>query len=211
MLMCKQAEKGVPLRVEQSDWLDDTDEEIDEQELEAHYSFMAKIQEVVTTESGSDAEPLKKVQPNADYNVFADERQHSEQPEFLNDTYVVEKDDSNYICDSLNMCDNDNQVDQNATEYDEERDELKECKSTLDETNRTLGESNRTRDRYLSALHDKEVELAKYMTYKDRTIKNDTHERKLKETLGLLAQKEQDTEEVLKLEAYEISVVKEKK
>ncbi|GJZ56945.1 retrovirus-related pol polyprotein from transposon TNT 1-94 [Tanacetum coccineum] len=43
MLLCKQAEKGVPLQVEQSDWLADTDGEIDEQELEAHYSFMAKI------------------------------------------------------------------------------------------------------------------------------------------------------------------------
>ncbi|GJR17885.1 hypothetical protein Tco_0966412 [Tanacetum coccineum] len=31
---------------EKSDWLVDTDEEIDEQELEAHYSYMAKIQEV---------------------------------------------------------------------------------------------------------------------------------------------------------------------
>ncbi|GJS83785.1 putative ribonuclease H-like domain-containing protein [Tanacetum coccineum] len=40
------AEKGVQLQVEQSDWLADTDEEIDEQELEAHYSYMAKIQEV---------------------------------------------------------------------------------------------------------------------------------------------------------------------
>ncbi|GJT60468.1 hypothetical protein Tco_1004001 [Tanacetum coccineum] len=143
-LMCKKAEKGVPLRVEQSDWLDDTDEEIDEQELEAHYSFMAKIQEVVTTESGSDAEPLKKVQPNADYNVFADERQHSEQPEFLNDTYVVEKDDSNYICDSLNMCDNDNQVDQNATEYDEERDVLANliANLTLDTKENKIFKSN---------------------------------------------------------------------
>ncbi|GJX80174.1 hypothetical protein Tco_0328323 [Tanacetum coccineum] len=43
MLLCKQAEKGVPLQAEQSDWLVDTDEEIDEQELEAHYSFMKKI------------------------------------------------------------------------------------------------------------------------------------------------------------------------
>ncbi|GJS48316.1 retrovirus-related pol polyprotein from transposon TNT 1-94 [Tanacetum coccineum] len=34
MMMCKQAEQGVPL---QADWLADTDEEIDEQELEAHY------------------------------------------------------------------------------------------------------------------------------------------------------------------------------
>nr|GEV45414.1 hypothetical protein [Tanacetum cinerariifolium] len=38
MLLCKQAEKGVSLQAEQSDWLADTDEEIDEQELEAHYS-----------------------------------------------------------------------------------------------------------------------------------------------------------------------------
>nr|GEY07720.1 retrovirus-related Pol polyprotein from transposon TNT 1-94 [Tanacetum cinerariifolium] len=45
MLMYKQAEKGVPLQDEQYDWQEDTDEEIDEQELEAHYSYMAKIQE----------------------------------------------------------------------------------------------------------------------------------------------------------------------
>ncbi|GKE06453.1 hypothetical protein Tco_1398471 [Tanacetum coccineum] len=43
MLLCKQAEKGVQLQAEQSDWLADTDEEIDEQELEAHYSYMEKI------------------------------------------------------------------------------------------------------------------------------------------------------------------------
>ncbi|GJS28789.1 copia protein [Tanacetum coccineum] len=43
MLLYKQAEKGVPLQAEQADWLEDTDEEIYEQELEAHYSYMAKI------------------------------------------------------------------------------------------------------------------------------------------------------------------------
>ncbi|GJS28482.1 retrovirus-related pol polyprotein from transposon TNT 1-94 [Tanacetum coccineum] len=43
MMMCKQAEQGVPLQAEQADWLEDTDEEIDEHELEAHYSYMAKI------------------------------------------------------------------------------------------------------------------------------------------------------------------------
>ncbi|GKG12975.1 hypothetical protein Tco_0349935, partial [Tanacetum coccineum] len=51
MLLCKQAEKGVQLQAEQSDWLVDTDEEIDEQEIKAHYSYMAKIQEVPTTDS----------------------------------------------------------------------------------------------------------------------------------------------------------------
>ncbi|GJV18140.1 hypothetical protein Tco_1363463 [Tanacetum coccineum] len=44
-------------RDKQSDWLADTDEEIDEQELEAHYSYMAKIQEVPNADSGTDAEP----------------------------------------------------------------------------------------------------------------------------------------------------------
>ncbi|GJV44643.1 hypothetical protein Tco_1429179 [Tanacetum coccineum] len=79
MLLCKQVEKGVPLQAEQDDWLEDTDEEIDEQELESHYSYMAKIQE----------------------------RQHSEQPESINNTCVVEKVDSNVIPNSPDMCDND--------------------------------------------------------------------------------------------------------
>ncbi|GKD32162.1 hypothetical protein Tco_1242940, partial [Tanacetum coccineum] len=75
MLLCKKAEKGVPLQAEQPDWLEDTDEEIDEQELEAHYSFMAKIQEVPTADSGTDTKPLEQVQNNVEYNVFANERQ----------------------------------------------------------------------------------------------------------------------------------------
>nr|GFA77640.1 hypothetical protein [Tanacetum cinerariifolium] len=45
MLLYKQAEKGVSLQAEHAHWLEDTDEEIDEKELEAHYSFMEKIQE----------------------------------------------------------------------------------------------------------------------------------------------------------------------
>nr|GEV43033.1 hypothetical protein [Tanacetum cinerariifolium] len=75
MLLCKQAKKGVSLQVEQSDWLADTDEEIDEQELEAHYSYMAKIHD---------------------------------------NKCLVEKDDSNVIPDSPDMCDNDIQIDQNV-------------------------------------------------------------------------------------------------
>ncbi|GJT59050.1 gag-pol polyprotein [Tanacetum coccineum] len=48
----------------QDDWLEDTDEEIDEQELEAHYSYMEKIQEVPTADPGTDTEPLEKVDSN---------------------------------------------------------------------------------------------------------------------------------------------------
>nr|GEW84958.1 hypothetical protein [Tanacetum cinerariifolium] len=43
MLSCKQAKQGVSLQAEQYDWLADTDEKVDEQELKAHYSYMAKI------------------------------------------------------------------------------------------------------------------------------------------------------------------------
>ncbi|GJZ77466.1 retrovirus-related pol polyprotein from transposon TNT 1-94 [Tanacetum coccineum] len=94
MMMCKQAEQGVPLQAEQADWLEDTDEEIDEQELEAHYSYMAKIQEVSPEETSSTSQPLEQVQNHDENDVFANMRRHSEQPESINDTYVLEKDDS---------------------------------------------------------------------------------------------------------------------
>ncbi|GJT05284.1 gag-pol polyprotein [Tanacetum coccineum] len=105
MLMCKQAEKCVPLQAEHADWLEGTNEEIDKQDLEAHYSFMAKIQEVLPKDSRSNATPLEDVQYDDEYN----ERQHSEQPESIYYTYVLEKDDSNVIPDLSNMCNNDNQ------------------------------------------------------------------------------------------------------
>nr|GEW80864.1 hypothetical protein [Tanacetum cinerariifolium] len=140
MLLCKQAEKGVPLQAEQANWQDDTDEEVDEQELEAHHI------------------------------------QHSEQPVSINNTCLVEKVDSNVILDSLDMCDNENQTDQNAEECDDERvmlaklianlkldtdenkkiqkqlkkantslaHELQECKSALEKYKSSLEEPNRT-------------------------------------------------------------------
>nr|GEY95248.1 hypothetical protein [Tanacetum cinerariifolium] len=46
MLLCKQEEAEIQLNAEQTDWKDDTDDESDDQELEAHYVYMAKIQEV---------------------------------------------------------------------------------------------------------------------------------------------------------------------
>ncbi|GKG03867.1 hypothetical protein Tco_0314254 [Tanacetum coccineum] len=70
MMMCKQVEQGVPLQAEQDDWLEDTDEEIDEQELEAHYSYMAKIHDVSPEESSSTGQPLKKVQNHDESNVY---------------------------------------------------------------------------------------------------------------------------------------------
>nr|GEU36831.1 hypothetical protein [Tanacetum cinerariifolium] len=51
-----------------------TDEEVDEQELEAHYSYMAKIQEVPTADADIDSEPVKQnTQAEFEkYNAFND-------------------------------------------------------------------------------------------------------------------------------------------
>ncbi|GKB05171.1 retrovirus-related pol polyprotein from transposon TNT 1-94 [Tanacetum coccineum] len=141
MMMCKQAEQGVPLQAEQADWLEDTDEEIDEQELEAHYSYMAKIQDVSPEGTSSTGQPLEQVQNHNESNVYDNVRRHSEQPESINDTYVLEKDDSNVTPDSSNICTNDNQVDQNAAECVDERAALANliANLTLDtEENKTI-------------------------------------------------------------------------
>ncbi|GKA31466.1 retrovirus-related pol polyprotein from transposon TNT 1-94 [Tanacetum coccineum] len=52
MMMCNKAEQGGPLQAEQADWLEDTDEEIDEQELEAHYSYMIGTTILFIVDSG---------------------------------------------------------------------------------------------------------------------------------------------------------------
>ncbi|GKB17469.1 hypothetical protein Tco_0851392 [Tanacetum coccineum] len=127
------SEKGVQLQAEQSDWLADTNEEIDEQELEAHYNYMAKIQEVPNADSGTDSEPLEQVQYDTDDNVFANDIQHFEQSESISNTCAVETGDSNVIPDSPNMCDIDIQDDQNDVECDDERAALANLKLDVDE------------------------------------------------------------------------------
>nr|GFB71105.1 hypothetical protein [Tanacetum cinerariifolium] len=64
MLLYKQEEAEIQLNAEQADWKDDTDDESDDQELEAHYMYMAKIQEVsldaVDSRPIFDTEPKQK-------------------------------------------------------------------------------------------------------------------------------------------------------
>nr|GEW81071.1 hypothetical protein [Tanacetum cinerariifolium] len=57
------------------------DEEVYEQELEGHYSYMAKIQEVPAADSGTDSVPVEHVHNDTGYNVFANALKHSEQSE----------------------------------------------------------------------------------------------------------------------------------
>nr|GEV34432.1 hypothetical protein [Tanacetum cinerariifolium] len=146
-----------PKRVKTSqeyDWLANTNEEVDEQELEAHYSYMAKIQEVPTADTGTDSEPMEQVQHDARYNVFANDLQHSEQSESISNTCLVETDGSNVILDSPDMYEDDIQNEQNDVKSDDERvalanlianlkldvDENKKIQKQLKKANTTLAQ-----------------------------------------------------------------------
>ncbi|GJT49349.1 hypothetical protein Tco_0975506 [Tanacetum coccineum] len=118
MLLCKQEEARIQLSAEQADWRDNTDDETVDQELEAHYIYMAQIQEVTPDDADNsrsffDSEPLQEVQNNNDhYDVFSNNGEHPEKPEFVNDTYPVEQNEHNVIIDSLDMCYDKEQDDQ---------------------------------------------------------------------------------------------------
>nr|GEV32734.1 hypothetical protein [Tanacetum cinerariifolium] len=101
----------------QADWRDDTDdEELEDQELEAHYMYMAQLQEVSPDAADSgpifDDEPLQKVSNNDHYNVFAIESVHLEQSKSVPDTYPIEQDAHNVISDSLDMSYDREEIDQ---------------------------------------------------------------------------------------------------
>ncbi|GJY45288.1 hypothetical protein Tco_0434351, partial [Tanacetum coccineum] len=156
MLLYKQEEAGVQLNAEQADWKDDTNDEPDDQELEAQYMYMAQIQEVtpdVADNSGPifDTELLQKVQNDYDnYNVFANDKEHPEQLESINDTYLEEQGDTNITIDSLDMCNNGETVNQDDDDLAKEHDLLasliKKLKCEIDDSknrNKFLESSNK--------------------------------------------------------------------
>nr|GEV42235.1 retrovirus-related Pol polyprotein from transposon TNT 1-94 [Tanacetum cinerariifolium] len=134
MLLRKQAEQGVPLQAEQYDWLADTDEEVDQQELEAHYSYMAKIQEVPIADSGIDLEPVEQNEQND-----------------------VESDDERVALANLKLDVDENKKIQKQLKKANTTlaQELKECKAILAETSKSLRESISVRDSCLVALQTK--------------------------------------------------------
>nr|GFB99311.1 hypothetical protein [Tanacetum cinerariifolium] len=91
--------------------------------------YMVQIQNVTPNTADNSgpifySKPLQKVQNNKNYNVFAIESEHSEQPESVNDTYPVEQDEHNVIIDSFDMCYDREQVDQDDDDLSNERDLL---------------------------------------------------------------------------------------
>ncbi|GJU47794.1 hypothetical protein Tco_1217349 [Tanacetum coccineum] len=186
-----------------------SDEEIDKQELEAHYGFMAKIQEVLPAESSSTDTPLEQVQNNDEKNVFANERQHSEKhaAECADERAAL----ANLIANlTLDTEENKTILKQLKKANASLTQELEKCKTNLDETNSALGEAISCRDSCLIALQNKQNEFEKYKAFNDRTIDYEILQTKLNETLGLLALKDIEIKEGLKTKAYEISVLNQK-
>nr|GEW38203.1 hypothetical protein [Tanacetum cinerariifolium] len=139
MLLCMQEEAEIQLNAEQADWKDDTDDESDDQELEAHYMYMGKIQEVSSdaVDSGPifDTEPEQKVQNDDHYDVFAIECQHTEQSKSVHNTYHIEQDAQNVSIESVDMNYDIKQIDQNDEDVDL-------AKRTLIEANNKLSKEN---------------------------------------------------------------------
>nr|GEZ37522.1 hypothetical protein [Tanacetum cinerariifolium] len=117
MLLCKQEDARIELNAEQADWRYDTDDdELEDQELEAHYMNMAQL----ATDSGPifDDEPVQKVSNDDHYNVFAMESVHPEQSKSVHGTYPIEQDAQNVIFDSLDMNYDREEIDQNDADND---------------------------------------------------------------------------------------------
>nr|GEW21263.1 reverse transcriptase domain-containing protein [Tanacetum cinerariifolium] len=136
---------------------DDTDDdELEDQELEAHYMHMAQLQEVSPDAADSgpifDYEPLQKVSNDDHYNVFAMKSTHPEQSKSVHDTYPIEQDAQNVIINSLDMNYDKEEIDQDDDDNDlsKERELLasliKKLKCEIDERknrNKFLETSNK--------------------------------------------------------------------
>ncbi|GJY41247.1 retrovirus-related pol polyprotein from transposon TNT 1-94 [Tanacetum coccineum] len=154
MLLCKQEEAVFQLNAEQADWRDDNDDEPEDQELEAHYMYMAQIQEVTLDVCDILEQSLIK---------------HPEQPESVNDTYPVKQDEHNIIIDSLDMsCDREQDDQDDNDDLAKERDLLAslimKLKCEINDSknrNKFLETSNK-------ALVDKLKDLKKFQAELDR-------------------------------------------
>nr|GEV54682.1 retrovirus-related Pol polyprotein from transposon TNT 1-94 [Tanacetum cinerariifolium] len=199
MLMCKQAEQGVPLQAEHYDWL-----------------------EVPTADSGTDSKPVEHVQNDAGYNVFANDLQHYEQSKSVSNTCLVETNDSNVILDSPDMCEDDIQNEQNDVESDNERTKQTEFEKYKAFNDRTVDydKLKRKLNEALGQLAHKDTVIRKGLKTKayELSVVKEKHNELMKQSLltkshyeGLVKQntkvitdlklrEEHDTEKILSIE-----------
>nr|GEV81688.1 hypothetical protein [Tanacetum cinerariifolium] len=171
MLLCKQKEAGIQLNAEQADWRDNTDDELENQELEAHYMYIAQIQEVSPDAADSgpifDSEPVQKVSTDDHYNVFAIESEHPEQSESVHDTYPIEQDEHNVIIDSLDISYDREQIDQN--DDDDDLANERELLASLIEKLKCEIDDNKNRNKFLKTSNKVLIEKLKGETEDSKT------------------------------------------
>ncbi|GJW03465.1 hypothetical protein Tco_1562321, partial [Tanacetum coccineum] len=163
--------------------------------MEAHNSFMAKIQEVLPKESSSTEQPLEQVQNNDENNVFANERQHSENntAECADERAAL----ANLIANlTLDTEENKTILKQLKKANTSLTQELEECKTNLDETSRALGRllvvgivvllhfrTNRMSLRRLLALKDIEIKEGLKTKAYEISVLNQKHDELVKKSL----------------------------
>ncbi|GJR52287.1 hypothetical protein Tco_1402808 [Tanacetum coccineum] len=130
----------------------------------------AIIQEVTPDDADNsgpifDTKLLQKVQNDDDnYNVFANDREHPEQPESVNDTYLEEQGDTNITTDSLDMSNNGETVDQDdddnlARECDLLASLIDKLKCDIDDSKNHLKKFQAELDRYHDVNYASRVEI----------------------------------------------------
>nr|GEV53060.1 hypothetical protein [Tanacetum cinerariifolium] len=185
MLLCKQEEARIQLNAEQADWRDDTDDEYDDQELEAHYMYMAKLQEVSPDVADSrpifDTKQVKKVSTNDHYNVFAIQSEHPEQFESVHDTYLIKQDEHNVIIDSLDMSYDIEQIDQNDDDANLVNERV--LLASLIEKLKCEIDDNKNRNRFLETSNKVLVEKLKgeIEDFKNKNINLESSNNRFKE------------------------------
>nr|GEX38919.1 hypothetical protein [Tanacetum cinerariifolium] len=164
-----------------------------EEMLLLHYMYMAQIQEVTPDAADNnrpifDTEPLQKVQnDNDNYNVFSIDKEHLEQPELVNETYLEETSDTNITFDSLDMSTNGVTVNQDDDDLSKECDLLasliEKLKCEIDDSknrNKVLESSNKALVDKLKAIPTTSVSRPQFKSNRleDRVIHNKSERKK---------------------------------
>nr|GEX85133.1 hypothetical protein [Tanacetum cinerariifolium] len=165
-------EARIQLNAEQADWRDDTDDdELEDQELEAHYMYMAQLQEVsldvVDSRPIFDDEPLQKVSNDDHYNVFAMESKHPEQSESVHDTYLIKQDAHNVIINSLDMSYDREEIDQNDDDNDLTKE--RELLASLIEKLKCEIDDSKNRNKFLETSNKFLIEKLKGYKWKPKS------------------------------------------
>nr|GEY42819.1 retrovirus-related Pol polyprotein from transposon TNT 1-94 [Tanacetum cinerariifolium] len=177
MLLCKQEEARIQLNADQADWRDDTDDdELEDEELKAHYMYMAQLQEVSPDADDSgpifDAEPLQKVSNDDHYNVFAIKSTHPEQSKSVPDTYPIEQDAHNVIIDSLDMSYDREEIEQNDNDNDLANEQIKDKLSAHQETISILSQQKEAQIKLYKTREDKELDKVVALENKVKVLDN---------------------------------------